>query len=153
MGKKILVIDDGRGRLKGYSLWLEEAGYEVTRAGGSLAALFALARVEPDLVIGEPVMNNLALARELKAYQDTRRVPIVMISAKDTPKSRAAAFKAGCDAYLPQYLSSDGFVAEIKRFLRDRRPKRLAGFVRAQSKGIEASRMKPESKMPHVLLL
>jgi PleD family two-component response regulator len=144
--KKILVVDDGKGPLRQYSLLLEEAGYDVTRAGGSLAALFAVARVEPDLVVAElrkPALNNLALAHELKTHHETSHVPVVVVSTKDTPKSRAAALKAGCDAFVAGNSDPDGFIREIARLLRADRPKRGSGFlkvIRARVRQLKASR-------------
>src|SRR5690349_9381003 len=83
--KKILVVDDRPGSLNDYCLLLEEAGYQVTRCGGSLAALFAIVREQPDLVLAEarkPLMNGIALTAELKAHADTRHIPVLMFASE-----------------------------------------------------------------------
>ena len=147
-GKRILVVDDGRGPLQQYSSVLEEAGYDVTRVGGSLAALFAIVRVEPDLVIAElrsPRQNDLALAHELKSHADTRHVPVVMVSASDTRKSRAAALEAGCDACLASNSSPLGFVGAIAKLLNPPEPGRLARFAKDSLR----SRGKPGRAQSH----
>jgi CheY-like chemotaxis protein len=118
--RKILVVDDGPETLNDYWLLLEEAGYEVTRCGGSLAALFAVVRLKPDLLIAElrtPAMNGLALAHELQAYQDTRSVPVIIIAAQDSPKWRRASLQAGCAGFFTRNLSPNSFVDEIKKAL------------------------------------
>src|SRR5262249_29135058 len=127
--KKILVVDDGPESLNDFWLLLEEVGYQVIHCGGSLAALFAVVRVEPDLVIAEfrvPVMNGLALAHELKAHEDTRRVPVVLLAAQDNPKCRTAAVQAGCAGYLTLNLSPDDFLDDIAKVLVPPLPKRSA---------------------------
>jgi CheY-like chemotaxis protein len=132
--KKILVVDDSPGTLSDHRLWLEEAGYEVTHCGGSLAALFAVVRVEPDLVIAElrlPVMNGVALAAELKAHDDTRHVPVVMLASQDIPKYRTAAMDAGCAGYLTTHLRPNAFLQQIAQLLPSEPPNVSTGSLGA----------------------
>ena len=119
--KKILVVDDRPGSLNDYCLLLEEAGYQVMRCGGSLAALFAIVREEPDLVLSEirkPLMNGVALTAELKAHADTRHIPVLMFASKDNPRNRALALQAGSDGFVTQDLAPQRFLGLVVRLLR-----------------------------------
>ena len=135
--KKILAVDDGPGSLNDYCLLLEEAGYQVIRCGGSLAALFAIVREEPDLVFAEirkPLMNGVALTAELKAHSDTRHIPVLMFASKDNPRTRALAAQAECDGFVTRQLAPQPFLALVAKLLRTPKakdlPKRPTAFPR-----------------------
>src|ERR1041384_2312287 len=126
--KKILLVDDNATALELYSDLLGAAGYEVIRAADSLEALFAAVRGEPDLVLADlrmPIMNGLALARELKTHLETHHVPVVVLTGHDSPKHRAAAFEAGCDGYLTKPLNPHYLLDEIAQLLQPKRAARL----------------------------
>jgi CheY-like chemotaxis protein len=118
--KKILIVEDETEIREIFSRTLRQAGYEVQEAGHALGAVCAMVRTGADLVLTDirmPIMDGLALVRELKAHEDTRRVPIVAITGHDTPENRAAAFDAGCVGYLTKPIDSDEFLKLIARFL------------------------------------
>jgi DNA-binding response OmpR family regulator len=119
--KKILVVEEGPDSLTDCCLFLEEASYEVTRCGGALAALFAIMRVEPDLVLAElrkPLMNGAALVAELKAHRDTRQIPVILFARQDNARTRAFALEAGCDGFVSEDLGPQGFLDHVAKVLR-----------------------------------
>lgn len=83
--KKILVIDDSETVLKTIKTFLEIEGYEVVVAHSG-AEGFKLAKDEkPDLILTDFVMPNLNgfhLAKLLKADDDTKDIPVILISSK-----------------------------------------------------------------------
>lgn len=139
--KRILVVDDPPGSLSHYSVLLQEAGYEVTSCGGPLAALFAVGRVEPDLVVAElrrPLMNGLALAAELKAHSDTCHIPVVMLAAGDVPIRSTGALAGSFDAYLTGRITAKIFLDEIAKLLRWMPAKSSASLLRPRNEPIPA---------------
>src|SRR6185436_16506737 len=118
--KKILLVEDDADVREILSRVLRTAGYEVQEAGHALGAVCAMVRAGADLVVTDlrmPIMDGLSLVNELKAHEDTRRVPIVALTGHDTPENRAAAFDAGCIGYITKPIETDEFVSQIAEFL------------------------------------
>jgi len=118
--KKILLVEDDSDVREILSRTLRKAGYEVQEAGHAFGAVCAMVRAGADLVLTDihmPVMDGLGLVRELKAHEDTRRVPVVAITGFDTPEGRAAALKAGCVGYITKPIQTGDFLSQIAKFL------------------------------------
>ncbi len=99
----ILVVDDSittRTLEKGI---LEAAGFTVTVAADGLEALAALRREPVDLVVSDvdmPRLDGFELTRRLKAEPSTRDLPVVLVTALDSPEQQEQGLDAGADAYL-----------------------------------------------------
>jgi two-component system, OmpR family, response regulator len=102
-GKRILIVDDEPQVLEVFSALLEEAGYKVDRAENALAAMAAIVRATPDLILADirmPVVGGMDLVRELKSHIDSSIIPVVAFTGYDTPQMREEARKAGYDDFL-----------------------------------------------------
>jgi len=116
--KTILVVDD---ELKIAALardYLEHAGYAVTVAADGRAALDAIHRARPDLVVldlGLPELDGLAVTREIR--RDST-VPIVMLTARDDELDKLLGLELGADDYLTKPFSPRELVARVKAVLR-----------------------------------
>lgn len=117
---RILIVEDDPDVREIFSRALRQAGYEVQEADHALGAVCAMVRAGADLVVTDlrmPIVDGLDLVNELKAHDDTRRVPIVAITGYDSPESRAAAFDAGCVGYITKPIDTGEFVSQIAEFL------------------------------------
>src|SRR5881392_995862 len=93
MKKKILIVEDDTDVREILSRVLRTAGYEVQKAGHALGGVCAIVRARANLVLTDinmPIMDGFGLVQELKAHEDTRRVPVAVITEFDTPENRAA---------------------------------------------------------------
>src|SRR5438876_7990254 len=100
--KRILLVDDEPAILEIFSLLLREAGYRVDTAEHAVAAMCAVVRARPDLVLADirmPIVDGKGLVAELKSSRDTKDVPVVAITGNDGPGAEAAAYRAGYDGY------------------------------------------------------
>ena len=82
--KKILLVDDEADTLRTYSDILSSEGYDVTTASSGDEAARMIDGYRPDLVLLDvmiPGKNGVEVARELSERQDTKDIPIVMITA------------------------------------------------------------------------
>src|SRR5436190_14521900 len=119
--KKILIVEDETDVREILSRVLRTAGYEVQEAGHALGAVCAMVRAGADLVLTDinmPIMDGFGLVRELKAHEDTRRVPVVAVTGFDTPEYRAAALRAGCIGYFAKPIDGSEFLGRIEEFIR-----------------------------------
>jgi len=134
--RRILIVDDDPQVREVFSELLRQVGYHVDSAENALAAIAAVVRETPDLVLVDlrmPVVGGTDLIRELKSHVDSRRIPIVAFTGYDTPAMREAALKAGCDYYLPKPIDPGPFLDEIDKIFRV-----LSGTSRASGSQVAA---------------
>src|SRR5215813_12988420 len=91
--KKILLVDDEGLMLALYKGYIERAGYQLVTAGSGEEGLEAAAREMPDLIIMDVIMqgmSGLAALRTLKTNDNTRSIPVVIITAAVSKQYEAA---------------------------------------------------------------
>jgi two-component system cell cycle response regulator DivK len=118
--KRILIVDDEPAILEIFSLVLREAGYSVDTAEHAIAAMAAVVRKRPDLVLADirmPIVDGKALVAELKGSRDTKDIPVVAITGYDGPGAQEAAFRAGYDGYMTKPIDVRSFPMRIAEFL------------------------------------
>lgn len=122
-GYKILLVDDDPLSVELLRDLLAWHGIAVVHAPAAEEGLALAARERPDLVMIDlslPGMNGLDATRLLKQDPATRRVPVVMVSARAMKGDRQAALAQGCDAYLTKPLDTRTLAGEILALLRAR---------------------------------
>lgn len=90
--RKVLIVDDDREIVWGTALRLRSAGYEPLAAFDGRGGIAAARRQHPDATIVDvrmPNMDGLEMIRELKHSEDTRDIPVVILSASLRDKRRA----------------------------------------------------------------
>lgn len=119
---RVLVVDDRPEVRQAHTRLLHGSGMEVLTAENGNVALDAARRAVPDVVVTDldmPVMDGLALCRQLRADASTRRVVVVVVTG-DASDQQAAAMDAGCDAVLPKPCSRTLLLATIRVLLERR---------------------------------
>ena len=114
----ILVVDDEPSIGEVVSIYLQRAGYQVIVARDGQAALEALDRQPPDLVVLDlmlPKVDGLEIARRLRAQGDT---PIIMLTAKREESDRITGLEMGADDYVVKPFSPQELVSRVKAVLR-----------------------------------
>jgi CheY-like chemotaxis protein len=112
--KRILLVDDEQDVLLAESLWLAKAGYETQRALDGEQAVAAAIREPPDAIVLDvrmPRKDGLQVMAELRQREDTRRIPVVMLSASLRDQQRA--LDAGATFFLPKPYVGKHLVAAI----------------------------------------
>ena len=116
--KTILVVDDEPKIAALARDYLEHAGYGVTVAADGRAALDAIHRARPDLVVldlGLPELDGLDVTR---AIRRDSTLPIVMLTARDDEIDKLLGLELGADDYLTKPFSPRELVARVKAVLR-----------------------------------
>ncbi len=108
MSKRILVVDDEPDLIQVVRVTLQTKGYTVEDATDGQEALRKIERNRPDLVLLDlmmPVMSGLEVVRRLKKNEETRDIPIIVMSAagKDSGKP---------EEFFREGLGSDDFIAK-----------------------------------------
>jgi signal transduction histidine kinase len=115
----VLVVDDNAD-LRTYLTGLLDGRYEVTAVGDGMAALEAIHRRRPDLVVSDVVMPRLdgvGLVRALRADPETVSLPIILLSARAGEEAAVAGIDSGSDDYLIKPFSARELLARVRTHL------------------------------------
>lgn len=127
MRVSLLLIDDDV-RLTGMvSDYLNAAGFDVTVANSLREGRACLAGGDYALLLLDlmlPDGDGLDLCRELRAQARTRRLPLLMLTARGEPMDRILGLELGADDYLAKPFEPRELLARVKALLRRTEPDR-----------------------------
>jgi two-component system phosphate regulon response regulator PhoB len=139
---QIVVVEDEPAIAELISINLRHAGHEVTIAATAEQAQRAIDAVLPDLVVLDwmlPGQSGLALARQWRAAERTRELPIIMLTARSEETDKVAGLDAGADDYLTKPFSTNELMARIRAVLRRKAPEALEDVVELSGLRIDPS--------------
>ncbi len=116
---RILLVDDEPGLLRLLAIRLETEGYDVEPVDSGEAALAALARFSPDLVITDlrmDHMDGLALLRELRRRRPGLRV--LLLTAHGTIPDAVEATQSGAFGFLTKPVEKEALLEQVERAMR-----------------------------------
>lgn len=117
----ILVVEDDVAIRDMVCGALSKAGFDILEADDAESALNIVGDCLPDLVLLDwmlPGQNGMEFARRLKREEDTREVPIVMLTAKGEEHDKLMGFAAGVDDYMTKPFSPRELIARVNAVLR-----------------------------------
>jgi len=120
----ILLVDDDARLCQLASRFLAEQGFRVTQANSAEAAREKLRFLDFDLLVLDVMMpgeTGLEFAADLRADR-APSLPILLLTARDTPEDILAGFEAGADDYLGKPFDPRVLVARIRAMLRRAAP-------------------------------
>jgi two-component system alkaline phosphatase synthesis response regulator PhoP len=123
--KKILVVDDEEDILELVRYNLAREGYKVLCASSGEDGLKAAKSEKPNLIVLDlmlPGIDGLDVTRRLKGDPATRKIPIVMLTAKGEESDIVTGLELGAEDYITKPFSPRVLVARVKAALR-REPK------------------------------
>jgi two-component system, OmpR family, response regulator MprA len=115
----VLVVEDDVPIRRMLERTFEAEGYGVTAAADGGAALAAVERAVPDVLvvdIGLPGIDGLSVCRRLRQKGVTQ--PILLLTARDAVAERVAGLDAGADDYLVKPFATEELVARVRALLR-----------------------------------
>jgi two-component system, OmpR family, response regulator MprA len=116
---RILVVDDERAVRESIERALRLEGYEVVQAADGAEALGSVAGQAPDAMVLDlmmPQVDGLEVCRQLRAEGD--RLPILVLTARDSVSDRVRGLDAGADDYLVKPFALDELLARLRALLR-----------------------------------
>ena len=117
--EKILVVDDDRQIVDSIAIFLKGEGYGVYKAYDGIEALETLGEREIHLMILDimmPRMDGYEFTRVLREGGST--LPILMVTAKETPADKHKGFIIGTDDYMTKPVDEEEMVLRIAALLR-----------------------------------
>lgn len=118
--KWILIVDDDERICKLVSLYLQKEGYQTSYSlsGEHMWSTLSETDQQPDMIILDlmlPDDDGISLARQLRQNLD---VPIIILSAKDSPIEKVVGLEVGADDYLTKPFDERELLARIRSVMR-----------------------------------
>lgn len=117
---KILLVEDSEMQAEQITRCLEKQGLVVFRVSSGEEAQLRLKQQKPNLIVLDvilPGQSGFELCRQLKNNPDTKDIPIVMCSTKNTEIDRTWGEMSGADAYVAKPIDENQLVQTINQYI------------------------------------
>src|SRR5690625_3650968 len=118
LAAKILIVDDEQNVCDLCSLYLKREHFRTKAIHHGSAALEAVNRFQPDLMILDlmlPGLDGWAICRQIRSHHS---LPIIMLTARDSDADRIKGLELGADDYLVKPFNPRELVARVRAVLR-----------------------------------
>jgi two-component system, OmpR family, alkaline phosphatase synthesis response regulator PhoP len=115
----ILIVDDEPSIIQLARMYFERDGFRVQESGDGEAALEAVAKHRPALIVLDvmlPKLDGFEVCRKLRAGGD--QTPIIMLTARDEDIDKILGLELGADDYLTKPFNPRELIARVKAILR-----------------------------------
>ncbi len=122
---QVMVVEDEAALADLLKYNLEREGYRVNVATDGEEAMVVAEESPPDLILLDwmlPKASGVEVCRRLRARQETRNTPIVMLTARDEESDRIRGLDTGADDYLTKPFSMNELLARLRAVMRRIRP-------------------------------
>ena len=117
---KILIVDDSKFARAIIVNGLRKEGFETIEAENGQEAI-DIAKIEkPNLVVMDvvmPVLNGIEATKILKNLEETKKIPILILTGQNTKEEILEGFNAGADEYLCKPFKFNELLSTIKTLL------------------------------------
>jgi CheY-like chemotaxis protein len=120
MTSTILLVDDYADAVDVLALYLKGEGFDVLTASDGQQALAQARSQRPDLIVMDlemPVLSGYEVAAQLRALEDTARIPLIAATGHSHSRQLEQAIAAGFNAVIVKPCDPDQLVREIRRLL------------------------------------
>ena len=115
---KILVIDDDEGMTELMEMILSPAASHILTANTGQDGIDLVRKSSPDIVILDLMMPGMDGWEVCRTIREFSKVPILILSALDSPEVIAASLDAGADDFVSKPASTSILLARLNRLLR-----------------------------------
>jgi two-component system, OmpR family, phosphate regulon response regulator PhoB len=132
MKANILIVEDEEALSLLLRYNLEAEGYAVETVVRGDEADLLLKEHAPDLIILDwmlPGLSGIELCRRLRARAETKRLPIIMLTARGEESERVRGLATGADDYIVKPFSVPELSARVRALLRRALPERVADVL------------------------
>jgi two-component system, cell cycle response regulator DivK len=117
---RILCVEDSEDSLFTLHKRLSLAGFEVKVATNGTEGVDWAKTLQPDLIVMDlrlPGLDGWEATRRLKSQQETKHIPVIVVTSDTSEKSRERAFAAGCDEYETKPVNFEKLIGKIHSLL------------------------------------
>ena len=120
MNKKILLVDDSPTAILWQRMILEEDKYEIVVAADGEEGIRVARAERPDLVLLDvmmPRMGGFETLRALRADDDLRDIPIIMVTTRGAMPDVMEGYESGCNEYITKPLDRTELLMKVRSYL------------------------------------
>jgi DNA-binding response OmpR family regulator len=118
-GTRVLFVEDDRSIARLVQMYLEQRGFVVRCAYDGPSGLEVMASFDPAVVILDimlPGLDGVGILKALRREENT--VPVIMLTARDTPQDKVHSLDLGADDYLAKPFDMGELLARLRALLR-----------------------------------
>jgi len=118
---KILVVEDDNELRDLLHTQLELEGYHVSTAHNGAVAISKARNQKPDIILMDvlmPQMDGIEATKTLKGYEDTKHIPVIMVTSEDKKEDMIKGLEAGAIDYITKPFYLPELKARVKAVLR-----------------------------------
>jgi two-component system, OmpR family, response regulator RegX3 len=115
---RVLVVEDEQSIRDALGFMLSREGYEVETAADGVQALAKYDQGGADLILLDLMLPGLSGTEVCRSIRQRSRVPIIMVTAKDTEIDKVVGLELGADDYVTKPFSTRELTARIRAVLR-----------------------------------
>jgi two-component system phosphate regulon response regulator PhoB len=133
MSARVMIVEEEAALAEMLRYNLEAEGFSVVTAETGEEAELLLAEEKPDLIVLDwmlPQVSGIELCRRFRTRQDTRSIPIIMLTARGEEADRVRGLSTGADDYVTKPFSLPELMARVRSILRRAAPDRVAEVLK-----------------------
>jgi twitching motility two-component system response regulator PilH len=118
---KILIVDDSPAEVRLMQAVLDHAGYTSVAIHDPTRLEQTIERERPNLILLDVVMpqrNGFQACREIKGHAEYAKIPVVMVSSKNTESDKFWAKQQGADGYVVKPFTREELLGAVVRLVR-----------------------------------
>ncbi len=122
MTKSVLLAEDEPNIVESISFLLKREGFEVMVTGDGRTALETAIAEKPDVMVLDlmlPEMDGYEVLRNLRANQEVKNLPVLMLTAKGQKIDRETALECGADLFMTKPFSNADIIAAVNSLVND----------------------------------
>lgn len=117
---KLLIVDDEPLNVDYLVQELEDSNYQIITASNGREALDKIQSEQPDLILLDlmmPVLDGFVVLSQIKADNDLRNIPVIIVSAANDSRSVVKGIKQGAEDYLTKPIDPGLLIKKLKEYL------------------------------------
>jgi len=115
--KKILVVDDSKTAMFMVTTILKREPYDLVTAHDGQQAVEVAVAERPDLILMDVVMprkTGFEACRELKQREDTKFIPVILVTTRGEGENVETGFESGCNDYVTKPVNAQELLAKVR---------------------------------------
>ncbi len=120
MKRKILIVEDDVQSLYMLTFLLESNNYEVFQSNNGADGIVKAKAHHPDAIILDiqlPEMDGYKVTRELRANEEVRNIPIIVVTSFAMIGDKNKALEAGATGYIEKPINPDSFISQMESYI------------------------------------
>jgi CheY-like chemotaxis protein len=118
--KKILLVDDSRTSIFLERMLLRDGPYDLIEANDGVQAVEKAKAEHPDLILMDmmmPRMDGLEALRSIRNGEETRTIPVIMVTTRSESDRVETAYEIGCSDYVTKPIEQGELLKKVRSLL------------------------------------